>query len=269
MRLNALWWWIDRWRKSTAYTDMTLEEQGAYRNLLDEAQLRGGPLPNDERVLARACGDARAWKRVRPAVIKHFHLAADGWRNDTLDEVIKESARRATNQERYRARRSQHGHKRDNATDNGADNGAGHQRDNNPDNRPASPDPSPDPLPKNGSVPRARASLLGKGLLKPHGHVAFDSPRVWVPWPLHLQLLGFRNNGHAEAELQAFYQDIAAEWTTGAHKDDNVDPEMFAFWKARYAERWPPAKREESHSLTAEELQRQANMAKYRPSKQP
>lgn len=86
-RRDGLFWWIDRWRKSTAYTDMTLEEQGAYRNLLDEAQLRGGPIPDDERILAKACGDALAWPRVRTAVLARFELTADGWRNRTGDEV--------------------------------------------------------------------------------------------------------------------------------------------------------------------------------------
>lgn len=103
MRLTGLWWWIDRWRKSTAYTDLSLEEQGAYRNLLDEAALRGGPVPNDEDVLARACGDPRRWPKVRPKVIKRFKLTADGWRNETLDAVIHESVRRAEKQRRYRA----------------------------------------------------------------------------------------------------------------------------------------------------------------------
>jgi 5-methylcytosine-specific restriction endonuclease McrA len=102
MRMHALWWWIDRWRKSTAYTDMTLEEQGAYRNLLDEAQLRGGPLPDNERILAKACGDATVWKRVRSKVMQRFRLTDDGWRNDTLDEVISSSLRRAEKQKRYR-----------------------------------------------------------------------------------------------------------------------------------------------------------------------
>jgi hypothetical protein len=40
-------WWIDRWRKSTAFTDMTLSNR-AYRNLLDECALRG-PIPDDDR----------------------------------------------------------------------------------------------------------------------------------------------------------------------------------------------------------------------------
>lgn len=115
MRLNALWWWIDRWRKSTAYTDMSLEEQGAYRNLLDEAHLRGGVLPKDERILAKACGDALRWKRVRTAVMARFTEAPEGWRNETLDAVIAESRRRSEKQSRYR---KSHG----NATGNGTGN---------------------------------------------------------------------------------------------------------------------------------------------------
>ncbi len=87
MKPTGLFWWIDRWRKSSAYMDMTLAEQGAYRNLLDEAHLRGGPLPNDERILAKACGDALAWPTVRDVVMARFTLSADGWRNETMDEV--------------------------------------------------------------------------------------------------------------------------------------------------------------------------------------
>jgi hypothetical protein len=62
---TGLMWWIDRWRKSTAFTDLTLEEQGAYRNLLDEGALRGGAIPDDERVLAKASGDALRWSEVK------------------------------------------------------------------------------------------------------------------------------------------------------------------------------------------------------------
>ena len=106
MKMLALWWWIDRWRKSTAYTDMTLEEQGAYRNLLDEATLRGGALPNNERILAKACGDALAWKRVRAAVLARFELREDGWHNVTLDSVLVKGAYRADKQKRYREGRN-------------------------------------------------------------------------------------------------------------------------------------------------------------------
>jgi uncharacterized protein YdaU (DUF1376 family) len=111
MRLDGMWWWIDRWRKSTAYTDMSLEQQAAYRNLLDEAQLRGGALPTDERVLAKACGDATRWKAVRRAVLARFAIGDDGcYHNATLDEVLAQSLRRAEKQLRYRERKRGNGH---------------------------------------------------------------------------------------------------------------------------------------------------------------
>ena len=102
--MNASWWWIDRWRKSSAYTHLTLAEQGAYRNLLDECWLRERPLPNDERILANLCGDAIAWPKVREKVLSHFVLDSDGWHNTTVEKVILESKRLARKQARYRLR---------------------------------------------------------------------------------------------------------------------------------------------------------------------
>ena len=101
-RSRALLWWIDRWRKSTAFTDLTLEQQGAYRNLLEEAALRGGPIPNDERILGKACGDALAWPGVRDVVLARFTLEPDGWHNRTLDQVIRRSAVIAARQRKHR-----------------------------------------------------------------------------------------------------------------------------------------------------------------------
>jgi uncharacterized protein YdaU (DUF1376 family) len=135
----AMYWWIDRWRKSSAFMDMTLEEQGAYRNLLDEAHLRGGALPNDARILAKACGDATAWNRVQTTVMARFELRTDGWHNVTLDTVLGESVRRATNQANYRERIKGH-------------NTHNNDSDNNRHNKPASPSPSPSPSLISGSV---------------------------------------------------------------------------------------------------------------------
>jgi uncharacterized protein YdaU (DUF1376 family) len=102
MRLDGLFWWIPRWLKSSAKLTMSLEEQGAYRNLLDAAQLRGGALPDDEKILAKACGDPMRWKAVRGAVMPHFVKRKDGWHNETLDEVIAVSVKRAEKQKAYR-----------------------------------------------------------------------------------------------------------------------------------------------------------------------
>ena len=134
MRLNALWWWIDRWRKSTAFMDMTLAEQGAYRNLLDEAQLRGGAIPNDERILGKASGDAREWRKVRGVVMARFTLTEEGWRNATLDAVLKESHRRAEKQANWRNKKG-----------NGGGNAVGNAVGNAGGNTDGSPYPSPSP----------------------------------------------------------------------------------------------------------------------------
>lgn len=239
MRLTGLWWWIDRWRKSTAYTDMTLEEQGAYRNLLDEASLRGGPLPNDEGVLAKACGDPRRWRRVRATVMRHFELAADQcWHNTTLDEVLA----RSSDIHKARAEAGRHGGLTTQAN-RLAKPKANVQANRLANTQPPDPDPEPKeiPPPKNGGGISARATSIGVGLLKPHGNVAFDSPRVYVPWKLHFTFQGLRNNSSADQELQAFYQQIADEWTTGAHAADQPGSDMFTFWRARYDEHWPPS----------------------------
>jgi uncharacterized protein YdaU (DUF1376 family) len=98
-------WRIDRWRQSTAYTDLTLEEQGAYRNLLDEAWRRGGALPNDRAALARVCGKPERWAKVEVAVMKKFVLVEGVWRNRTIDKLWHQAHRKATKQRTYRERK--------------------------------------------------------------------------------------------------------------------------------------------------------------------
>lgn len=98
-------WWIDRWRASSAFRELTLEEQGAYRNLLDECWLAEGGIPNTERALSMACGDPAAWPRLRDAVLKRFALdpLTNTWRHPVVDRVLHESRRKARNQRTYRA----------------------------------------------------------------------------------------------------------------------------------------------------------------------
>lgn len=145
--MRGAWWWIDRWRKSTAYTDMTLEEQGAYRNLLDELWLREGHvIPDDDRILARVAGaDREVWARVKGTVLRWMKRVDGGWTHETALEVIHQSTRRAANQAAYRQR----GRRAiDNAPDNAHDNAPitnpitrRSRADNKPDNEPASPSP--------------------------------------------------------------------------------------------------------------------------------
>jgi len=95
MKLRGMTWWIDRWRQSTAFIDMTLEEQGAYRNLLDELWLRGGAIPNDRRVLARASGDVKRWAKVETKVLRKFYETGGEYRHETIDELIAKAHKNA------------------------------------------------------------------------------------------------------------------------------------------------------------------------------
>ena len=101
-------WWIDRWRKSTAFTDLTLEEQGAYRNLLDEAWLRaiqGEGIPNEPRTLARASGDPVRWPKLQARVLRRFHLVGGAYHHETVDTLIRQAQQYAAKQQAYRGRK--------------------------------------------------------------------------------------------------------------------------------------------------------------------
>ena len=137
--MHAAWWWIDRWRKSTAFLTMTAEQQGLYRNLLDALWIfRNHAIPNDPAILMKTAGaTAEEWARSGATVLQWMELGPDGWTHPTALEVIHQSDRRSANQRAYRARRS----------DNGADNGHNNGTDNKPDSPSPSPSPSPDPSP--------------------------------------------------------------------------------------------------------------------------
>lgn len=155
--MRAAWWWIDRWRQSTAFTDMTAEEQGLYRNLLDEVWLREDCIiPDDPRILARVSGDPEAWARCGEKVLAWMKPVPGGYTHQTALEVIGQSVRRAANQKRYRD-------KHNNAPDNAGDNGSN--------NKPDSPSPSPSPSMsqvgrKNGKPADLPADIQGERLLR-------------------------------------------------------------------------------------------------------
>lgn len=156
--MRGSFWWVDRWQQSQSYKDMTLAEQGAFRNLLDELWLRGGSLPSDDRILAKLCGDAIEWPTVKKAVLLRFYKKGDTIRNKTHDEVSAESKRRAKKQADYRARSDNvGGNVTGNADGNDAGNAAGD----------VTPSPftvhlSTDQEPKNGRA-RAERSPLEEG----------------------------------------------------------------------------------------------------------
>jgi uncharacterized protein YdaU (DUF1376 family) len=92
VKLRGLMWWIDRWRTSSAYICMNIEQQGLYRNLLDTiVMFNGKPIPNDDKALITASGgDAKAWKRSGAVVLRWMQPVAGGWTNDTAIKVMEE-----------------------------------------------------------------------------------------------------------------------------------------------------------------------------------
>lgn len=77
------------------------------------------------------------------------------------------------------------------------------------------------------------------GLLRaPRPEAAFDGGRVWVLHKTHRDFLALRNN---EPELLAWYAEVAEDWNRGAHAASEPGANMFKFWEARYAEKWPTA----------------------------
>ncbi len=220
MKRTGLWWWIDRWRKSTAFTDMTLEQQGAYRNLLDEGALRGGPIPNADRILAKACGDATRWSKVKAVVLARFTLTPDGWRNATLDDVIRQS-------EESRAARAEAGRTGAAARwqTHGKPDG---KRNSKPDGKTMPPDPDPEST----HIPRARqAPLIVAGGHRNHAMCGV----VCVPagsWESMLTKLG-----GDEARLTEWIRGVLTDWQGRVDRGESVpDGNDFDFWRHRWTE---------------------------------
>ncbi len=92
---------------------------------------------------------------------------------------------------------------------------------------------------------------------------AFEGARgLYVMSDQHARFVGFRNHAGAEAELFAFYEQTAESYR------GEIDPDMYRFWAARYAEQWPaprgpvaqrPATMPEYHEWECRHIDRCAN----------
>ena len=94
---SLLWypWWPNRWAGSTAAKMMSLEERGAYHELLDWQWQGRGYLPGDPVLIARLCGFDPT---LYPAVLKQFPLTDDGRRsNPVLLQIWETQIRRHKN----------------------------------------------------------------------------------------------------------------------------------------------------------------------------
>lgn len=74
---------------------LTLEEDGAYRRLIDEYMLTREPLPNDDAALARIIGiPTTEWRRLAPVVRRFFRMKNDKlWHKRCEQELRAQNAR--------------------------------------------------------------------------------------------------------------------------------------------------------------------------------
>lgn len=88
-------WFARDWLASEARATMTLEQQGAYRNLLDHAWLNDPPctLPTDHRVLAMFSGLGDRWPEVGVPLLEWFVEKQGRLVNERLQKVFKEAMR--------------------------------------------------------------------------------------------------------------------------------------------------------------------------------
>lgn len=104
MTLDWYPFFIVDYRRDTRH--LTLEQDGAYRRLIDEYMMTREPLPNDDAALARIVGIPKAeWDRLAPAVRRFFRM-----RNDKLFHKRCEREIRAQNTRHNRnSKRAQKG----------------------------------------------------------------------------------------------------------------------------------------------------------------
>lgn len=182
--MRAAWWWIDRWRKSTAYTDMTAEQQGIYRNLLDELWLRDGVLPLSEKALSQISGDSEAWPRVRDVVLARFVKTDAGYHHLTHDEVSAQSRGYREAQAdagRARAAKAARGKNGRLQPAGPAGKSSQDQPDVQPEHQPTDQPPSPSPSPSQ-NTDSITASLRSAGADKPR---RAKKPRQEATGPHH------------------------------------------------------------------------------------
>lgn len=166
--MRGVFWWVDRWRNSAAYVDMTAEEQALFRNLNDEVWLREDHVI-PESSLARASGFPDLWPRLGARVLKFMKSVDGGWTIEDSLQVIRESEVRSERQRRYR---NKHRNGDRNADRNGRGNAGGNEARNDA----PSPDLDLDLEQDQSQKVKPSASVVSPPASEPSGLFGPDGP---------------------------------------------------------------------------------------------
>jgi uncharacterized protein YdaU (DUF1376 family) len=88
-------WYIGDYRRDTGRLNTV--EHGAYRLLIDEYFVGGGPLPDDDKILRRiVCADTlEEWQAIRPAVERFFRVEDGKWHHKRVEKELDAARKRA------------------------------------------------------------------------------------------------------------------------------------------------------------------------------
>src|SRR5689334_14273251 len=92
-KLFAEWFWVDRWTGSSAFL-LPISAKGLYREMLSQAWLRGGKLPNDPASIQRAVGcTPEEWAANWPLIARYFRAKNGQLFNQTQAKIYRQAVR--------------------------------------------------------------------------------------------------------------------------------------------------------------------------------
>lgn len=223
---------------STKVDEMTMTERGVYITLMSRCWMDDG-LPSDLPALARM---------ARMKVSQFERL----WNNGPLHECFYQRDEKLHHRRLDEERKKQHEYHR-RQSDNGKKGGRPSKAVGSPGLSKTEPSVSfglsQTEAKKSSSSASSSASALGeRGTPPPRLAPIHDKShlkhavcgRVCIAAAQFGEFVRRRNHDGAEAEIRAWANRIVDLWTHGAHANDEPG-EIFDFWRARYAETWPPS----------------------------
>lgn len=219
---------------SSKVDDMSMTERGVYITLLSRCWLDNG-LPTDLPALAK-------YARMKPANFERmwstgplrecFVERGGRFHNDRLDHERKSQAEY---RKRQQARADQRWHPKDADAAALQAPHAGPARSGTALQSSSSSASSSASTPDGVARPSARPAPI---IQRRRKDAAFEWGRLYVPQRVHDDLVMLGNHGTDEAALFAWYQAVCEDYA--AHPDWRIDADLFRFWKAKYADKWPP-----------------------------
>jgi uncharacterized protein YdaU (DUF1376 family) len=214
---------------------LSLAQRGGYITLL-AYQWDHGSIPNDAPARAQILSCSKREEAALWAVLsKKFPADPDGhYRNARLElERSKQADRRDA--------LAENGKKGGRPPKNQTETNRFPEQEPNGNQKQSLPLPSPSPFPVPSSNPdpnpretRARTAPIHASH---RNHAACG--RVCVPAGLHNEFVQRRNHLNADQELRAWYPFVDREWAVGGPRERDEPGDVYSFWRARYAERWP------------------------------